>query len=238
MIFPTPLAPLLAVLHPHEVKAVGGFARAYILGQEPLPKDIDLAIAATPAQLKALLQPFAPNLAGEAFGSFVVQLPPYTIDLTCLRTDTYLPGSRYPQVQFGVGWAEDASRRDFTIGAIYVASTGAILDPLNALTHLTSGVVQFIDAPITSLSHDPLRWLRFWRFSAQYGLGGYTPQVHAALAQATPALATLSRARVTKEVTKLLTHPHAASVVQLWHQHGWAPLVAARLDNPTLLAQQ
>lgn len=234
MIFPAPLKPLLDALQGFEIKAVGGFARAYILGQ-PLPHDVDLAIAATPETLTQTLQshglPFTAQ--GGSFGSFSIELEEYNVDLTCLRADTYLPGSRYPQATFGVGWEADAARRDFTLNAIYVDENGHIFDPYHALSHLTAGLVQFVGDPFTSLSHDPLRWLRFWRFSALYGLSGYSPQVHAALAQAVPALASLSRSRVGHEVAKLLTHPHAADVLAIWKREGWLPLVQSRVDAPT-----
>lgn len=242
-IFPAAVQPLLQAFWPHDIRAVGGYTRAYVRAEPTEHTDLDLAIALPPAQLKTILaqHPFHVDESGAAWGSFRLSggplAPGVSYEVTCLRQDTYVPGSRYPQVTFGVDWPTDAQRRDFTINAIYLNAQGHLLDPTGGLAHLTAGVVQFIQPPMASLSQDPLRWLRFWRFCAQYGLAGYTPPVHQALHQALPALATLSRHRVTHEVTRLLTQPQAQAVLQVWHQHQWLDVVASRLENPALLGQ-
>lgn len=213
-------APVLAVaqsLLPAETRAVGGAVRALLKG-EPLARvEVDLATTATPEEilhrLKAAKIPV--DEAGKRWGSLAARVDgetPMEIDVTTLRQDSYLPGSRYPTVAWTQDWAVDAKRRDFTFNAVYLAPDGTIFDPENGQADLEAGIVRFIGDPATRLREDPLRLLRFFRFCGLYGLAGLTDDLKITMQQSVPALKTISRARVADELAKLAKTPHAVSV--------------------------
>lgn len=225
------LEPLLTALSAHQVKAVGGSVRA-VLRKDPLiGVEIDLATTALPNQvqeacLKAGLAVTAPGLR---WGTVTVQLEGVAYEVTTLRNDTYLKGSRYPTVHFTQSWEEDAARRDFTINAIYLSPQGELFDPFGGAEDLKNGIVKFVGDPMTRLTEDPLRLLRFWRFCAHYGLGGLTPELAEVFAQALPGLATLSRTKVQREWEKLLKAPQAPTVVAELQRQGLLEAIRARL---------
>ena len=50
-------------------------------------------------------------------------------------------------MEFTSNWEQDASRRDFTINAIYADIEGRIFDPLNGTSDLQNGIIKFIGSP-------------------------------------------------------------------------------------------
>jgi poly(A) polymerase len=183
--------------------------------------EVDLATTATPDEtLHRLKQArMGTGDAGRRWGSIcalpdvpVEHAPPLEIDVTTLRQDSYVPGSRYPTVAWTRDWEVDAHRRDFTMNAVYLSPDGAVFDPFGGQQDLEANLVRFIGDPALRLREDPLRLLRFFRFCGLYGLAGFTEDVKPVLAQAVPALKTLSRARVADELSRLALTPHAVSV--------------------------
>ena len=71
-------------------------------------------------------------------------------------------------MEFTLNWEQDASRRDFTINAIYADIEGRIFDPLNGISDLRNGIIKFIGSPEQRIKEDYLRILRYFRFFTQY----------------------------------------------------------------------
>ncbi len=213
---------VVQALLPADTRAVGGAVRALLTNQPMAHVDIDLATTATPDEIRARLKTakMAFRDDGARWGSFEVMTPDGTVDVTSLRVDTYLPGSRYPSVAWTTDWLADAPRRDFTINAVYLAPNGDIIDPYGGGADIQAGLVRFIGEPAVRLREDPLRLLRFFRFCGTYGLTGFTEELKPGLMQAIPALKTLSRARVNEELAKLALTPHAVSVQKVMGELG------------------
>ena len=108
-------------------------------------------------------------------------------------------------VAYTTDWAEDAARRDFTINALYADWDGTIYDPLEqGLRDLAAHKIVFVGDADTRIREDYLRILRFFRFHAAYGRGAPDEQGLAACRRYARFLTTLSRERITQEVTKIL----------------------------------
>lgn len=222
-LFTPPVMAVVQALLPADTRAVGGAVRSLLLGEPMSHVEVDLATDIPPDEVETRLQRagIAFGSEGKRWGSLVARpAEGVEVDVTSLRQDSYLPGSRYPNVSFGVGWEEDARRRDFTINAIYLAPDGSLFDHFEGEADLRAGVVRFIGDPMQRLREDPLRLLRFFRFCGNYGLAGLTDEVAEVLGLAAPALGSLSKARVADELAKLVKTPHAVSVLTAMEKVG------------------
>lgn len=218
---PAVLAVVQALL-PADTRAVGGAVRSLLLGEPMARVEVDLACNIPPDVMAERLHRAGMHFgeAGRRWGCLTVETDGEVVDVTSLRRDSYLAGSRYPSVGWTDDWQADAARRDFTIGAIYMAPDGSLFDPYGGEADLRVGMVRFIGDPAQRLREDPLRLLRFFRFCGQYGLAGFTDELKPVLAQAAPAVASLSRARVEHEMSKLALTPHAVSASAAMHEVG------------------
>jgi poly(A) polymerase len=217
----TPVQPVLEALALHDVRAVGGFVRAW-LRKDPLTNiDLDLATTANPDQIENCLRvaTIPATDEGKRWGTITAHLGDDTYEITSLRQDAYSPGSRYPTVSFITDWENDAARRDFTINAIYLSQDETLFDPFDGATDLRNGIVRFIGNPETRLSEDPLRLYRFWRFCGLYGLGGVTTDLVQTFQQCTQGLVSVSRTRRQVEWAKLLETPQAPTVLAELQRH-------------------
>ena len=71
-------------------------------------------------------------------------------------------------MEFTTNWEQDASRRDFTINAIYADREGRLFDPLDGISDLQKGKIKFIGLTEERIQEDYLRILRYFRFFTQY----------------------------------------------------------------------
>ena len=186
-----------------ETRLVGGAVRDGWLG---LPvSDIDLATRLLPAEVIRHLE--AANIkaipTGIAHGTVTAVADHFVIEVTTLRRDVATNG-RHAEVAFSEDWREDASRRDFTINALYAdAATGEIFDYFGGLADLDARIVRFIGDPLKRIAEDHLRILRFFRFHARFGGAVDQPSLDACAARANDLMA-LSRERIRDELLKLL----------------------------------
>lgn len=201
------LAALVDALGGENVRYVGGAVRDTLLG-DPV-KDIDLATRLRPTAVRARLDlAGVRNLpTGIAHGTITAVLPGGHVEITTLRRDLSTDGRR-ATVTFSNDWREDASRRDFTINALYAdPRTLAIDDFFGGLEDLAAARVRFIGEARARIREDYLRILRYFRFHARLG----SPDAHAEAETACAALAaglrSLSRERISWELLGLLRLP-------------------------------
>ncbi len=149
--------------------AVGGAVRDSILGMEP--KDVDLEVfGLAPEKLRTILaKRFRLDEVGASFG--VLKLHGLDIDVAIPRRETKLgEGHRAFGFDFdpSLTLAEAASRRDFTINAIYSDPlSGETLDPWGGVKDLENRVLRHVSA---HFAEDPLRVLRGMQFVARFDL--------------------------------------------------------------------
>ncbi|MCX7338669.1 MAG: CCA tRNA nucleotidyltransferase [Alphaproteobacteria bacterium] len=184
-----------------EARLVGGCVRDSLLG---LPiHDIDIAVAAPPQMVvNALRRHNVKTIpTGIQFGTITAVVGDMAFEVTSLRRDCKTDG-RHPVVEFGTDWLEDASRRDFTINALYLDADGRMFDFFGGKDDLANGVIRFIGDPAMRIKEDYLRILRYYRFLATHGRG--MPAAIPALRQMRKGLGNLSTERIQREIIKLL----------------------------------
>ncbi len=206
-------------------RLVGGAVRDALLGLAV--KDFDLATRLTPQQVIERLQAAGLKAVptGLAHGTVTAVAHGLTAEVTTLRRDVATDG-RHAEIAFTDDWREDASRRDFTINALYATlPDGAISDFFGGREDLAARRVRFIGDPLQRIAEDHLRILRFFRFSARFAGVVDVDGLAACRARANDLMA-LSRERVSGEMQGLLAVADPVPIVTLMHGQGiFAPIL-------------
>lgn len=225
-----------------DARAVGGATRNALLGEAI--HDIDIATTAPPQDVVRLAR--ASGLGafetGAAHGTITVVSDHTPFEVTTLRRDVETFG-RHAVVEFTTDWAEDASRRDFTINALYCDRHGTVFDPVGGYPDILARRVRFIGDPIQRIREDYLRILRFFRFHATYGAtygatsgaGDCDAAGLDACVAEREGLSTLSAERVRSELLRLLVAAGALQAVDAISRTGIAEIIlGSRGDIPML----
>jgi poly(A) polymerase len=192
-------------------RAVGGVVRDTLLGRQRPNPDIDLATELLPEAVmaRARANGIACYPTGLEHGTVTLRLGETLAEVTTLRRDIETNG-RHAVVAFGTDWTVDASRRDFTLNALYCGPDGALFDPLGGIEDALAGRVRFIGDAGQRIEEDGLRVYRFFRFSASHGGQQFDPDGLMACADAVNRLSHLSRERVGHEIMRMLALPQVA----------------------------
>jgi poly(A) polymerase len=193
---------------------VGGVVRNALL-KRPVT-DIDIATPLLPGEVTRRLKHAGLGAVptGIEHGTVTALAHGKPFEITTLRRDVTTDGRR-ATVAFAGGWKEDASRRDFTMNALYASADGEVFDYFGGLADLAAGRVRFVGDPVTRICEDYLRILRLFRFHAWYGSGELDADaLHAAAAEKS-GLAILSGERIQKELLKLLEAENPAPVLRV-----------------------
>lgn len=218
----------------YEARAVGGAIRNTILGQKV--KDIDIATNADPDTSMSLAQNAGLKVipTGLQHGTITVVSDNIPYEVTTLRQDVETDGRR-AKVAFTTNWKADASRRDFTMNALYVDAKGNLYDPLNGYEDLKAKRVRFIGNPTDRIREDYLRILRYFRFKAEYGLDTLDlPSLHACVREK-EGLRQLSAERISTEMQRLLIAPAALKVIETMFSYGLLTDILGSIANPATL---
>lgn len=203
----------------HAIRAVGGCVRNTLLGRPA--DDIDFATTALPEEVMRLAAAagYQAIPTGIAHGTVTVVVGQSPFEVTTLRRDVSTDGRR-ATVAFTDDWAEDASRRDFTLNALYCDADGTLHDPLGGLGDLLARRIRFIGTPADRIREDYLRILRFFRFHAEYASGPLDPAGLAAVIALRDGLMGLSGERVQKELLRLAVAPAAPAALRAMNEAG------------------
>ena len=162
----------------HVAYIVGGSVRDFLLGRET--KDHDIATSANPDELCQIF----PNAitVGKAFG--VIKVPAgdrgELLEIATFRKDLEYTDFRHPVKVMFTDAAGDASRRDFTVNALfYDPKTQQILDSTGGLEDIKSRVIRAIGDADERFREDALRLLRAIRFKTTLGFELFSSTAHA-----------------------------------------------------------
>ena len=212
-----------------QLALVGGPVRDAMLGR--LQNDLDLTTSARPEVTERLVSGWADAVwdMGRDFGTIGCRKGPWQVEITTYRADSYDPGSRKPDVDFGDTLAGDLGRRDFTVNAMAVTVPGREFeDPYGGIADLAQRVLRTPGTPEDSFSDDPLRMMRAARFAAQLGFD-VAPEVVAAMTAMAERISIISAERVRDELVKLVCAPYPRRGLTLLVETGLAALVLPEL---------
>ena len=199
---------------------VGGAVRDTLLG---LPvSDVDIATALLPNEVINRLEAARIKAipTGIEHGTVTAAVDGKNYEITTLRRDVATDGRR-ATVAFATDWQEDASRRDFTINALYAdPKSGEVFDYFDGLSDLEARRLRFIGDAHQRIAEDFLRILRYFRFLARYGGGQIDADAIAACATGAHGLTALSRERIAQELTRILGLQNPVASVRLMIANG------------------
>ena len=186
-----------------EIRYVGGCVRK-ILNNE-IVDDIDFAVNLKPEECSAALK--ENNIKffeiGISHGTIIAVIDSYKFEITSLRKDLITDG-RHAKVAFTTDWQEDASRRDFTINAIFSDVHGNLYDPFDGKKDLEIGKIKFIGDADKRIKEDYLRILRYIRFFLNYSKTDHNDKIRKIIKQNLNGISNISSERLLDEFKKLI----------------------------------
>ncbi len=185
-----------------EIRYVGGCVRKIINNEKV--DDIDLATNLVPGQVCETLKKKEINYyeSGIDHGTITALIDNYKFEITTLRKDVLTDG-RHAKVEFTNNWKDDASRRDFTINAIYSDAEGNLFDPYNGKKDLEEGCINFIGDVNKRIQEDYLRILRYIRFFLNYSKQPHNLEILRKLKINIGGVSKLSKERLLDELKKI-----------------------------------
>jgi len=158
------LAEKLATLG--EVLYVGGCVRDAILDKDV--NDVDFATNIPMDVLEANFETHDIG-ANKDFGIVVIRWRGENYEVAQYRTENSYSDGRHPDVVKIVNtFAEDVTRRDFTINALGATSTGDVVDLVGGMSDIENGIIRAVGIASERFSEDYLRMLRAIRFAARF----------------------------------------------------------------------
>jgi tRNA nucleotidyltransferase (CCA-adding enzyme) len=218
---------------------VGGPVRDALLGRSSL--DLDVTVVGEAGRLaERVAAHFRGRLTHhERFGTAVVQMPGWHVDVATARRESYPQPGALPVVT-PAGLDEDLARRDFSYNALALRldrDPGLLYDPLHGAADLQAGVTRGLHE--ATFRDDPTRVIRAARYAARLGCP-VEPVTQGWLdgAVAGGALDTVTGQRLWGELSRLLTEATAAAALALldhWGVLARLHLTAARPAELALL---
>ncbi|RCS57355.1 polynucleotide adenylyltransferase PcnB [Parvibium lacunae] len=220
-----------------EAFIVGGAVRDLLLGIAP--KDFDVATNAEPEEVQKLFR--RARIIGKRFRIVHVVFGNDIIETSTFRAlhgdkvETDAHGRVLRDNVFG-SQHEDATRRDFTVNALYYDPTQEIvLDYHHGVRDLRAKTLRMIGDPATRYREDPVRMLRVVRFAAKLGFE-IDATTRAPIAELADLIENVPASRLFDEMLKLLTSGHALACLQRLRQEGLhqglMPLLDVILEQP------
>jgi len=143
----------------YEAYVIGGYVRDHLLNIETT--DVDICTNALP---KDIIEIFEEGTS-PGYGAVAFNQSGFSFEITTYRTEGGYDKRKPTDITYVDNLITDIKRRDFTINAICMSSTGEILDLLNAREDLQNRKIKAIGDVNIKLAEDPLRILRAIRFA-------------------------------------------------------------------------
>ena len=235
----------------YQAYLVGGSVRDLLLGR--LPKDFDIGTSARPGEVKRIFRNCW--IIGRRFRLAHVKFGQKTIEVATFRRQ--LPPDELAAAEaadrkaeaaqkeggekvtrrlirqentFGSA-EEDASRRDFTVNALfYDIANFSVIDYVGGMDDLRAGLIRSIGDPNERFIEDPVRMLRALALSVRLDFQLDTP-VQRAIKRHKAEISKASPARMIEELYKILRSGFAESIFRSLSDYGLLELIAPEVER-------
>ena len=215
----------------------GGAVRDAVL-RRPL-KEIDIATAATPNQVEKLFAKTIPT--GKVHGTITVLLPlPVRerdgvrgYEVTTFRSEGPYRDHRRPvKVKFIKDPAADASRRDFTINALfYEPQNSMVIDHVSGLADLAHKRIRLVGDSDERIKEDELRMMRAVRFVTVLADFRLSVEARKSIQKHAKLIAKISHERVKAELDKIMMSERPSIGIGLLDVAGLLEYVLPEVKN-------
>lgn len=232
-----------------EAFLVGGAVRDLILGRKI--KDYDIATSAKPEEIEKLFENTKP--VGKEFGVILVIEDGQPFEVATFRSDVSYSDNRRPDK---VAWSnpkEDASRRDFTVNALFldlvqsnkplviqeirqepdhlkaITNFGDIIDYVGGLSDVEDKLIKFVGDAQERINEDHLRIIRAIRFKAVLDFQ-YAHRTEEILKENVSQIKTVSAERIQFEFDRILESSNRAKAIIEMDNFGILNLIIPELE--------
>lgn len=186
-----------------EARLVGGVVRNWLMGLSLSDYDMAVNLPITVFSDMAEQAGLRVIPTGLSHGSVTVISGMHQIEVTQTRADISTDG-RHAVIGFAPDFTADASRRDFTINALYLDEEGTLFDPLDGQGDIARCQLRFIGDAKQRIAEDYLRILRAFRLMSQMPQLSLSEQDVQAIYAMREGLLQLSGNRIGAEMQKCL----------------------------------
>ena len=214
---------------------VGGCVRDKLLGLHP--HDYDITTSAKPDEIKRVFKDFKTILVGEEFGTVGVLIDETLYEVTTFRIDGKYLNFRKPEnVTFSKSLREDLKRRDFTINAMAMDSSGELYDPFGGKKDLDDKVLRAVGNPHERIKEDAIRILRAIRFAGRFDFY-IEDELFDAISFERKLLKKISPERIFDEFSKMITSERPSYYLLLMDETGVLDVIFPELKRTVGFSQ-
>ncbi|KIL44179.1 CCA tRNA nucleotidyltransferase [Jeotgalibacillus soli] len=216
----------------YEAYFVGGCVRDCLLDRQI--NDIDIATSATPEEIKEIFSKTVD--VGIEHGTVLVLVNKEAFEITTFRSEgTYSDHRRPDEVSFVRSLDEDLKRRDFTMNAMALSTSGELVDFYEGRAAINERVIRTVGTAAERFSEDALRMLRAARFASQLGFS-IDKEAIRAMSRQKALLTYVAVERKRMEFDKLLNGPNVKDALKYLHETDLLPFLpgfdhTAKLDQ-------
>ena len=211
----------------YETYLVGGCVRDMLLGLKP--KDKDVATSATPDEVMEIFKDKNIKTVGKSFLVTFVD----NIEVATFREDIYGGlGDKDVRIFKANSAKDDASRRDFTINALFFnPRTNEVIDYVNGQDDLNKKIIRFVGNPEYRIWEDQNRIIRACRFLAKIN-GDFEPSTFKALKNSSYLIRTkVAPERIRLEILKAMEIKNASIFFRSLYDIGALQYIFPALNN-------
>ena len=214
---------------------VGGCVRDKLLGLHP--HDYDITTSAKPQEIKRVFKDFKTILIGEEFGTVGVLINGTLYEVTTFRIDGKYLNFRKPEnVTFSKSLREDLKRRDFTINAMAMDSSGELYDPFGGKKDLDDKILRAVGRPNERIKEDAIRILRAIRFAGRFDFY-IEDELFDAISFERKLLKKISPERIFDEFSKMITSERPSYYLLLMDETGVLDVIFPELKRTVGFSQ-
>ena len=214
---------------------VGGCVRDKLLGLHS--HDYDITTSAKPDEIKRVFKDFKTILIGEEFGTVGVLVDETLYEVTTFRIDGKYLNFRKPEnVTFSKSLRKDLERRDFTINAMAMDSSGELYDPFGGKKDLDDKVLRAVGSPHERIKEDAIRILRAIRFAGRFDFY-IEDELFDAISFERKLLKKISPERIFDEFSKMITSERPSYYLLLMDETGVLDVIFPELKRTVGFSQ-
>jgi len=229
---------ILARLHGAGFEAVliGGVVRDGLQSQLQRdvifpPKDIDIATAAVPQEIRRIFHDRTIIGVGEEFGVLLIVAPDgRTYEVASFRVESEYDGRWPGKVDLVRDLESDVQRRDLTINGLAASLDGEVIDLVGGTKDLVARRVATIGDPGVRFGEDYLRMIRVVRFAC-YIDGDIDEETSQAVCDHAGEIRGISSERIGDELLRILATPRSARGLELLDDLGLLAHILPELSS-------